>query len=99
MYKKKRKKICQKIKVLWPWVKTEERTPIFYINFPDYGKIIQRRDNWNDVFSKIFKDSNMISSWLKELEDIRNKIAHFRSISIEESTTLKLNSSKILKTI
>ena len=24
----------------WPWVKTEERTPIFYINFPDYGKII-----------------------------------------------------------
>lgn len=83
----------------WPWVKTEERTPIFYINFPDYGKIIQRRDNWNDVFSKIFKDSDMIFSWLKELEDIRNKIAHFRSISIEESTTLKLNSSKILKTV
>jgi DNA sulfur modification protein DndB len=83
----------------WPWVKTEEKTPIFYINFPDYGKIIQRRDNWNDIFSKIFKDSDMIFSWLKELEEIRNKIAHFRNISVEESTTLRLNVNKILKTI
>jgi len=83
----------------WPWVKTEEKSPIFYINFPDYGKIIQRRDNWNDVFLKIFRDPGMIISWLKELEDIRNKIAHFRNITVEESTTLRLNTSKILKTI
>ncbi|MFA6993367.1 MAG: DGQHR domain-containing protein [Patescibacteria group bacterium] len=83
----------------WPWVPIEEKSPIFYINFPDYGKIIQRKDNWNDIFSKIFKDSNIIFSWLRELEDIRNKIAHFRPISVEESTTLRLNTSKIIKTI
>lgn len=83
----------------WPWVKTEEKSPIFYINFPDYGKIIQRKDNWNNVFSKVFKDSGVIFSWLKELEDIRNKIAHFRNISVEESTTLRLNATKILKSI
>ena len=83
----------------WPWIKTEEKTPIFYINFPEYGKIIQRKDNWNDIFSKTFKDQTVVFSWLKELEDIRNKIAHFRNISVEESTTLRLNAGKILKTI
>jgi len=95
----KAKENMVKNKSPWPWVKTEEKTPIFYINFPDYGKIIQRRDNWNDVFSKIFGDSTVVFSWLKELEDIRNKIAHFRNITVEESTTLRLNSTKILKII
>lgn len=81
----------------WPWVKTEERPPIFYINFPDYAKIIQRKDNWKDVFQKKLKDSDVIVSKLKELENIRNKIAHMNNISAQEATTLRLYSAQILE--
>lgn len=83
----------------WPWVKTEERSPISYINFPDYAKIIQRKDNWRDVFQKKLKDSDVIVSKLRELENIRNKIAHMRNISAQEATTLRLYSAQILEAI
>lgn len=83
----------------WPWVKVEEKSPIFYINFPDYAKIIQRKDNWRDVFQKKLKDPDVITSKLKELENIRNTIAHMRNITVQEATTLRLYTEQILKAI
>jgi DNA sulfur modification protein DndB len=83
----------------WPWVTEENRSPIFYIDFPDYAKIMQRKDNWNEIFSRIFRDPNVIFSKLKELENIRNKIAHARNLNAQESTTLNLYTSQILRSI
>jgi DNA sulfur modification protein DndB len=95
----KAKQNLQKSQSPWPWVTDENRSPIFYIDFPDYSKIMQRRDNWNEIFLKIFKDPNIILSKLKELEDIRNKIAHSRNLNAQESTTLNLYTTQILKVI
>ena len=95
----KAKQNLQKSQSPWPWVTDENRSPVFYIDFPDYAKIMQRKDNWNEIFSKIFKDSSVIFSKLKELENIRNKIAHTRSLNAQESTTLELYTSQILKVI
>ncbi len=83
----------------WPWIKSQKESLISFIDFPDYSKIIQRRDNWNNVFVTTFKDEGVIVSKLKELEDIRNKIAHMRSLSVQESTTLRLYADKIRKAI
>ena len=65
---------------------------IFYVDFTDYVKIITRKDNWKQVF----KNKEAISVKLRELEPIRNAIAHFRELSHRELEKLKLLSDEII---
>jgi len=74
----------------WPWYEQKALSPIFYVDFTDYAKIIRRRDNWKQVFKPIFKDEEIISSKLRELEPIRNAIAHNRELTSHEKERLKL---------
>jgi hypothetical protein len=67
-----------------------------YVDFPDYAKIILRKDNWADIFAKAFGDREMISAKLRELEPIRNSTAHFRKLSKGQETKLELYASEIL---
>ena len=60
------------------WSQLVPHHPIYYIDFPDLKKIIEREDNWKDVFKGIFSRKDILSSTLAELEFIRNKIAHNR---------------------
>jgi len=53
---------------------------IFYVDFSDYSKIILRRDDWDQVFAPIFKEKEVISAKLRELEPVRNALAHFRKL-------------------
>ena len=81
---------------LWPWAEEIKEHPIHYINFSEYSKIITKRDNWREVFSDCFREKNLISSKFRELEPIRNKIAHFRDLTKNEKTKLELYSKEIL---
>lgn len=73
---------------------------ISWINSSEYSKIILRGDNWEEVFKNIFKDEGFISTRLKELEDIRNAIMHFRRpLSEDEKIKLHLFSKEILEKI
>lgn len=83
----------------WPWVTSEEKPLIHYIDFAHYTKIIQRKDNWEQVFQTVFKDKEVISSKLKELESIRNNIAHSRNLSAQEATVLRIYADQINKAI
>ncbi len=83
----------------WPWLPPGEAPPIFYVDFPDYAKIILRSDNWRDAFQAAFRDREWISSRFRELQEIRNKIAHYRNLSAQESTALRLYADQILKAI
>lgn len=97
----KAKQNLEKSQSPWPWVKTENKSLTAYIDFPDYAKIIQKRDNRRNIFPEI-QDERIVDSIitkLKELEDIRNKIAHSRPITVQESTTLRLYTIQILQTI
>jgi len=80
----------------WPWYERKELPPIFYVDFTDYAKIIRRRDNWKQVFKPIFKDEEIISSKLRELEPIRNAIAHNRDLTPHERERLKLLATDIV---
>src|SRR6266702_839868 len=79
------------------WIDFISFHPIYYADFTDLVKIIEQSDKWKDVFSNYFGRKEIISSTLKELEPIRNKIAHNRKASesdlaITESAISKLES-------
>jgi hypothetical protein len=83
---------------LWPWSNKSDEL-IHYIDFNDYIKIITRRDNWREVFIKIFDDKDLIRAKLKELDPIRNAIAHTRPLSSTDRMRLKLHTSDIISCI
>lgn len=77
------------------WIEFISYHPIYYVDFTDLVKIIEQADKWKDVFVSYFGRKDIICSTLKELEPIRNKIAHNRKASegdlaIAESAMSKL---------
>jgi len=83
----------------YPWDEEPKVHPIHYVDFPDYTKIILRKDNWSDVFVSIFGDREVISVKLRELEPIRNSIAHSRKLTRAQETKLELYASEILRSL
>ena len=60
------------------WCELVPHHPIYYIDFPSLKKVIERRDNWRDVFQTIFERQDILISALSKLEPIRNSMAHNR---------------------
>jgi hypothetical protein len=77
------------------WVELIPHHPLYYIDFPDLKKIIEVGDNWRDAFQKILGDKDVYCGGLRELEPIRNKIAHNRRISETDIFLLRSNNSKL----
>lgn len=67
-----------------------------YVDFNDYIGIIRRRDNWREAFRDVFRDGEVISAKLKEIEPIRNAIAHSREISKQQLNRLELHVGDII---
>lgn len=80
---------------LWPWHTGGELHPIHYVDFPDYVKIIRRRENWREILREVFKDEESVSVKLRELEPIRNSIAHFRSLTKDSLEKLRINAKEL----
>ena len=78
-----------------PWVKLVPHHPIYYTDFPDLRQIIERKDNWEQCFKKFFKNKQIISSSLSEIEFIRNKVAHNRLIVEKDCEILNSSFTKI----
>lgn len=77
------------------WVMLIPQHPIYYVDFTDLKKVIDRSDNWKDVFSAIFLRKDVILATLTELEFIRNKIAHNRKASIKDLEIVKGAETKL----
>lgn len=71
------------------WNELIPHHPIYYIDFPNIKEIIERKDNWNEVFKETFHRSDIICTSLSEIEYIRNKVAHNRKISKKELILLE----------
>jgi len=63
------------------WCYLVPHHPLYYIDFPDLKKVIERADNWRDVFQPVFKQKDILITTLSQLETIRNTIAHNRRAS------------------
>lgn len=77
------------------WIDLIPHHPLYYIDFSDLKKIIENEGNWIDALQKIFGDKNVYCGGLRELEPIRNRIAHNRKISDNDIFLLKSNNSKM----
>lgn len=74
----------------WPWMEGKNYPAYYYMNFADYSKVVCRGDNWKEAFKEIFEDPEWVRVVFKELEKIRNGIAHNRDLTSREVTVLKL---------
>ena len=83
----------------WPWSGGENPNPIEWVDFADYAKIISRRDNWRDTFGGTFHDAEALRTKLRELEPIRNDIAHNRGLSAAARDKLRLYSRDLLRSM
>jgi abortive infection bacteriophage resistance protein len=69
---------------------------LFYLDIEDLGKIIQ--NNW-ELFKNFFPDQPWITQKIKEIQDIRNLVAHNSYVGETERNLLKLYYNQILKQI
>jgi hypothetical protein len=79
----------------WPWTPGVESTAIHYVDFSDYAKILVFGQNWTTVFGRFFGDPDIVRSKLRELEPIRNDVAHSRTLSEEGRTKLRLYAGEL----
>jgi hypothetical protein len=81
------------------WSQLVPHHPIYYIDFADLKKIIERGDNWKDVFKNIFFQKEILSSTLSELESIRNKVAHNRKATYKDVEVVKAAYTKLSEAV
>ncbi len=92
-----RRKISRE--AMWPWYEGQMLPPMHYVDFADYSKIITRRDNWRDAFADTFGDAELLRAKLRELEPIRNDIAHSRGLTATSREKLRLYARDILSLV
>jgi Swt1-like HEPN len=80
----------------WPWYAGKDLPLIYYVDFTDYSKIIRREDNWRDAFASIFGDPEILRTKLRELEPIRNDVAHTRGLIENGRDKLRVYSRDLL---
>jgi hypothetical protein len=72
---------------------------LYYTEFSDLRKIIQKEENWHTIFKECFRTLEQIISRLDELEQIRHTIAHTRLLSNVDFEKLDLFYREIRKMI
>lgn len=64
-----------------PWQLLVPLHPVYYLDFPDLATIIERGNNWDSCFKRIFVRKDVFIGSLRALEPIRNAVAHHRKLS------------------
>ena len=65
--------------------------PLDYAPLENLGDLVSRRDSWDHYFSRYFEDKRALDVKMKEIIDIRNRIAHFHPIHFNEAATVIQN--------
>ena len=61
------------------WMVSETNSGVEYLDFADLEKVI--RNNWKECFESYFHDQGKVTYRLMMLENIRNSIAHTRTLT------------------
>ena len=72
---------------------------IAYADFKDYIQIIERRDNWADIFEAVFRRKEDVQESFARLAPIRICTMHARPISLDDDLLLRTEVRRILKAI
>ena len=82
---------------MWPWYARKDLPLIYYVDFADYSKIISRKDNWREAFASTFGDQELLRAKLRELEPIRNDVAHTRGLTEAARDKLRVYSRDLFR--
>lgn len=77
----------------------EETRLLWYADFTDYVKIIERRDNWKEIFEPIFRNKVDVQVSFMRLHPIRVSAAHYRVVTKEDYLLLGVEAQRILRAI
>src|SRR5258708_7569436 len=92
VWKESLKKLADERKSKWTQVVNHH--PLYYTNFAELKVIIERHDNWRDVFQGFFESREVFVGTLAELDPIRNKVAHNRRATNADVQIAKAASEK-----
>ena len=81
---------------VWPWLTGGEDSPIEYLDFPDYSRVLLDPQNWQQAFSPVFVDMDALRVKLRELEPIRNDVAHSRKVTVANAERLRLYAHELI---
>lgn len=76
-----------------------EQSLIYYADFTDYIKIIDKNDNWRDLFSKIFQRREDVRESLQRLHPVRIATMHSRGLLHDDLLLLLVETKRILKAL
>lgn len=79
----------RKIELEAGWKVSETNSGMEYLDFTDLEKVI--KNNWKECFESYFHDQGKITHRLMMLENIRNSIAHTRTLTIDSMNRLQQN--------
>ena len=71
------------------WKISKRDTDMEYLLFSDLERVIT--NNWKEVFESYFHDQDKVTGRLTMLEDVRNSIAHTRTLTIDAMNRLQQN--------
>jgi hypothetical protein len=74
-----------------------EQPLISYADFTDYKKIIERNDNWTEVFKAIFGRREDVQESFMRLFPIRVSTMHSRIILLDDELLLRVETRRILR--
>jgi len=77
------------------WLQLVPHHPMYYVDFPHLRVVIERSDNWEDVFQQLFERKDLFVATLNDLEPIRNRVAHNRKVSTEDLRIVETAYAKI----
>jgi hypothetical protein len=84
----------------FPWLGGENEADYKYLTFADYSKIILKNENWKDAFQVVFMDRNAVQTKLRELEYLRNPVAHpNRAFTKTDLDRVKLDANDLTRAI
>lgn len=72
---------------------------IDFADFTDYLPIIERKDNWNDVFKVVFDRSESIRESLQRLYPVRIAVMHARILTLDDELYFLAEATRILRRI
>jgi hypothetical protein len=76
-----------------------DRPLIEYADFTDYKAIIERSDNWKQVFARIFRRQEDVRESFQRLFPVRIATMHARINTLEDEMLLIVETKRILKAI
>ena len=82
---------------IWPWLDGGDHALVEYLDFPDYAKVILNTRNWEEAFCPLFLDGDSVKLKLRELEPIRNDLAHSRGITPANADRLRLYTRELVE--